>query len=86
MAKRGLKFKKGALERIRNDPRARAFALRKARELAAEAGGEEMGYMVTDRVLQDPRAAASVMATGHARFHNRKHHSLIRSLDRVKEV
>jgi hypothetical protein len=86
MPKKGLKFKKGALEELRNDHRARAFALKKAEELAAAAGGEEMGYKVTDRVLQDPRAAASVMATGKARFHNRKHHSLIRSLDTVKEV
>lgn len=86
MAKTRLKFKKGALEALRNDHRARAFALKKAQELAEAAGGEDMGYVVTDRVLQDPRAAASVMATGHARFHNRKHHSLLRGLDQVKEV
>jgi len=44
-----------------------------------------MGYMVTDLVLEKPRAAVSVMATGHASNHNRKYHSLLRALSQARE-
>lgn len=83
--KKGLKWNKDAMRQLLNDPRASEFLGRKARELAAEAGGEAMGYKVTELVLEESRIAYSVMATGHARFHNRKHHSLLRALDRIKE-
>jgi hypothetical protein len=86
MAKRALKFRKAAFEELRNDPRIAKFLLDKAEKLAAEAGGEAMGYKVTELVLEESRAATSVMATGHAHFHNRKHHALLRSLDSVREV
>lgn len=84
MAKRGIKWKRSAFQELRNDPRITDQLLKTAEKLAAEAGGEAMGYKVTDLVLEESRAAVSVMATGHARMHNRKHHSLLRGLDRVR--
>lgn len=79
------KLSNEALRQIRQDPRVRADLLDRARRLAAAAGGEAKGYKVTELVLEDPRAAVSVMATGHAHFHNRKHHSLIRNLNAAKD-
>lgn len=81
MAKRGLKYKKDVFEQIRKLPAVRADLKRRAEAIAKEAGGEDMGYKVTELVLEDPRGAVSVMATGHARNHNQKHHSLVRALD-----
>ena len=75
-----LKFKPKQLEDLRQDRRVRADVVKRAERIAEAAGGEEMGYKVTDLVLEDPRSAASVMATGEAHFHNRKHAALIRSL------
>lgn len=83
MAKRkgfALKFDPKMLQEIRTDYRVRADLVKRAERIAEAAGGEDMGYKVTDLVLEDPRAAASVMATGKAHFHNRKHAALIRSL------
>ena len=68
------------LQEIRTDYRVRADLVKRAKRIAEAAGGEDMGYKVTDLVLEEPRAAASVMATGKAHFHNRKHAALIRSL------
>ena len=85
MAKAKLKWKRGAFKKLRNEPKMTAFLLQKARQIAADAGGEDMGYMVTDLVLEDPRAAVSVMATGHATYHNRKYHSLLRALSQARE-
>jgi len=85
MAKKGLKWNKGAMEKLRNDPRATEFLLKKAAEIQKTAGGEDMGYVVTDLVLEDPRSAVSVQARGHAHFHNRKHHSLLRALSQAQE-
>lgn len=79
-----LKFKKGALQKIRKDHRVTAELVKMAKQVAQDAGGEDMGYMVTDLVLEDPRSAVSVMATGHAHFHNRKHHALLKALSRAK--
>lgn len=55
----------------------------RAKRVAAAAGdnGEVEGYEVTPLVLESRRSAVSVMATGHAARHNRKHHALLRSLD-----
>lgn len=75
-----LKFNPKQLEDLRQDRRVRADVVKRAERIAEAAGGEEMGYKVTDLVLEDPRSAASVMATGEAHFHNRKHAALIRSL------
>lgn len=85
MAKAKLKWKRGALKNLRNEPKMTSFLLKKARQIAADAGGEDMGYMVTDLVLEDPRAAVSVMATGHASNHNRKYHTLLRALSQARE-
>lgn len=83
MAKRkgfALEFDPKMLQEIRTDYRVRADLVKRAKRIAEAAGGEDMGYKVTDLVLEEPRAAASVMATGKAHFHNRKHAALIRSL------
>ena len=72
-------------QKLRSTPECVELVNRLAREIAAEAGGEEMGFVVTPLVLEESRAAASVMATGKAHFHNRKHHSLIRALSAVKK-
>ena len=85
MAKTKLKWKRGALKKIRHDPRIAQFLLKKADQIAADAGGQEMGYMVTHLKLQQSRAAVSVMATGYASNHNRKYHSLLRALSQARE-
>jgi hypothetical protein len=47
----------------------------------ASENGRVKGYKVTPLLLEDPRGAVSVMATGHARNHNAKTHALIKALD-----
>lgn len=84
MPKKGLKLNRDAFQKLRQLPEVRADLLRRAEAIAAAAGGEAMGYKVTPLALEDPRGAVSVMATGHAHFHNRKHHSLIRAIDAGK--
>lgn len=83
-----MKFKRDAFRDIRNDHRVRADiherAERIAKAAAAMGKGETDGYMVTDLVLEESRAATSVMATGHAHNHNRQYNSLIRALDAGK--
>lgn len=78
-----LKYKKGAFREIRQQPKIRRDLVDRAERIAdrASGGGARDGYIVTDLLREDPRAAASVMATGAARKHNRKHHALIRSID-----
>lgn len=78
---RKLKFNQKAFEELRKSPGVVADLKRRAENVAAAAGGEAMGYKVTELVLEDPRGAVSVMATGHAHFHNRKHHALLKALD-----
>lgn len=85
MGKVKLKWKRGALEKIRHDKRAIAFLEKKAKQVAKEAGGEELGYKVTYLAAEKPRGAVSVMATGHASYHNRKYHSLLRALSNARE-
>lgn len=70
-----------AIEAILNDPAVMRDLVRRAENIAEAAGGEDIGYEVTHLALEDPRTAVSVMATGHAHFHNRKYISLIRALD-----
>lgn len=81
MGKRKVKFNLKAFEELRKSPGVVADLERRAQNVAAAAGGEGMGYKVTELVLEGPRGAVSVMATGHAHFHNRKHHALLRALD-----
>lgn len=85
MVKSRSKLNEEAFRKLRQDPKVRADLLERARKLAAAAGGEAMGYKVTELVLEDPRGAVSVMATGHAHFHNRKHHALLRNLSAAKD-
>lgn len=66
---------------LRQSPGVKHDLLERAHRVAASAGGENMGYMVTDLTLEYPRGAVSVMATGKARAHNRKYNSLMRGLD-----
>src|SRR5699024_12546054 len=84
MSKVRLKWKRGALKKLRHDPRIAQFLLKKADQIAADAGGKDIGYMVTNLVLEEPRTAVSVMATGHASNHNRKYHSLLREIGRAR--
>ena len=78
---RKLKFNQKAFEELRKSPGVVADLKRRAENIAEAAGGEAKGYKVTELVLEDPRGAVSVMATGHAHFHNRKHHALLKALD-----
>lgn len=78
---RKLKYNQKAFEELRKSPGVVADLERRAERIAAAAGGEAMGYKVTELVLEGPRGAVSVMAAGHAHFHNRKHHALLRALD-----
>lgn len=83
-----LKWKRDAFREIRNDHRVRADindrAERIAKKAATYGSGTSEGYVVTDLVLEDPRSAASVMATGNAHWHNRKYNALVRALDAGK--
>ena len=81
-----LKFNRAAFEALRNDPAVRADLRARAERVqkAASRNGEVEGYIVTDLVLEESRAAVSVMATGHAHNHNRKHHALLRALDEAR--
>jgi len=80
-----VKFNKDGFEKLRKDPKIYADLERRAKNIAAAAGGEDMGYKVTPLLAEDPRGAVSVMATGKARAHNQKHHSLLRALKAGKK-
>lgn len=81
-----LKFSKKDFELLRHDPAIKRDLKRRADAIQARASGNGSvdGYMVTELRREVPRGAVSVMATGHARNHNRKHHALLRSLDAGK--
>lgn len=83
-----IKFHRDAFREIRNDYRVRADINDRAERIAKKAAtfgsGTAEGYVVTDLVLEDPRSAASVMATGNAHWHNRKWNALVRALDAGK--
>jgi len=84
MAKKSA-FNRGFIKQVLVSKPVRDLVIGKAQAVAEAAGGEEMGYKVTDLVLEDMRSAASVMATGHAANSNRKHHSLIRAMDAARD-
>lgn len=85
MPKQGLRWNKNAMKQLRQTHESQRFLNQLATEIqqAASDNGRVAGYKVTDLVLEDPRNATSVVATGHARRHNRKHHALVKALDRV---
>lgn len=79
-------FNRAAFQQLRQEAAVRAELMRRAERLAAAAseGGRVDGYVVTDLVLEEPRGAVSVMATGHAHAHNRKNHALLRAIDAAR--
>ena len=81
-----VKFNRKAFKELRQSPRVRADLKRRADAVAQQASesGRVSGYKVTELTLEDPRGAVSVMATGHARAHNRKTRALVRSLDAAR--
>lgn len=81
MTRDKLVFNEKALRALRKDPAVIRDLEKRARRIAAAAGGEKMGYKVTILELEDPRGAVSVMATGRAAAHNRKRNSLMRAID-----
>lgn len=88
MAKRSkLKFNLRGFEDLRKQPKVRADLVKRAERVKdrASEGGRVDGYLVTDLVLEDPRGAVSVLASGHARQHNRKKHALLRALDAARD-
>lgn len=80
-AKNKLTINHEAIKALSKSPAVVADLERRAKKIASAAGGEAIGYKVTHLALEDPRGAVSVMATGHAASHNRKHNSLVRNLD-----
>lgn len=81
-----LKYNRAGFVKLRKQPKIRADLLRRANAVAegASGNGRVQGYKVTELLLEDPRGAVSVMATGHARNHNAKTLALLKNLDRGK--
>lgn len=87
-SKSGVKFNRDAFRELRFDPRVlkdlEARAQRIAKRAASYGSGSTEGYVVTELVMESSRGAVSVMATGPAHNHNRKHNALIKALDAGK--
>lgn len=85
-SKNGVKFNMKGFEQLRKQPKVREFLKELGEEVQADASenGRVEGYMLTELLLEDPRGAVSVMATGHARRHNNKTFALIRALDAAR--
>jgi hypothetical protein len=81
MGKPRIKWNLEGFRQLRQSPAIKQDLMNRAQRVAASAGGEAMGYMVTDLTLERPRGAVSVMATGKAKADNRKRNSLMRGLD-----
>lgn len=81
-----IKFNADAFRQLLSLPEVRADLMARAERVQREASenGTVEGYIVTDLVLEETRAAVSIMATGHAHNHNRKHHALLKALDAAK--
>lgn len=79
-----LKFNMGAFDELKNSPEARAALMDIATDMARDLnqGQEQDWYIVTDLVLEDPRAAVSVLATGKGAVRNYKNHTLLKELMR----
>ena len=76
-----IKFNKEALRQLRESPAVRANLEARAQKIdASSQGGRVKGYIVTDLVLEKPRGAVSVMATGHAAYDNRKRQTLLKNI------
>ena len=89
MAKSHIKVKlnKEAFRQLRESPPVRADLERRAKAIAqaASRNGQVTGYQVTDLVLERPRGAVSVMATGWAARDNRKRNSLLKNIRKGEE-
>lgn len=85
-SKNGVKFNIKGFETLRKQPKVRAVLKDMADDVQRDASenGRVDGYMVTELLLEDPRGAVSVMATGHARRHNNKTFALIKALDAAR--
>ena len=83
-----IKWNAEGFEKLRKAPQHRKLAHELAVEIArtASENGRVDGYVVTDLLLEDPRGAVSVMATGHAGNHNRKTHALLKGLDGARRT
>lgn len=81
-----IKFNNKGFEELRKARGVREDLKRRADAIAAAASdnGRVDGYMVTELLLEDPRGAVSVMATGHAGNHNRQTHALLKALDAAR--
>lgn len=84
--KNGVKFNMQGFEALRKQPKVREFLKELGEEVQKDASedGRVEGYMLTELLIEDPRGAVSVMATGHARAHNNKEFALIRALDAAR--
>ena len=78
--KSGIDYNVKGFRELRNLPAARAELIRLAYEMQSSLGGDE--YKVTDLVLEENRAAVSILATGKARMQNNKNHTLLKELIR----
>lgn len=85
--KNGVKFNMKGFEDLRKQPKVRAFLKDLGEEVQRDASenGRVDGYILTELLLEDPRGAVSVMATGHARRHNNKTFALIKALDAARK-
>lgn len=86
MAKGGrIKWSRYGFEDLRHEPRVKAEIEKYANMLAEKASqdGAVEGFVVTDLTAEEPRAAFSVMATGHAARHDRKHLTLLKALGEI---
>ncbi len=83
----GVKFNMKGFEALRKQPKVREFLKDLGEEVQRDASdnGRVEGYMLTELLLEDPRGAVSVMATGHARAHNNKTFALIKALDAARK-
>ena len=97
--KKGLVFNKEGFKELRNLPEVREYVGELARyvgDAASDAGGGDLhvfdegpaddddnGYQVTDLVLEDSRAAFSVMAVGKAHHENREKSTLLKGVSRI---
>lgn len=57
---------------------------KKIRDIASDNGRVD-GYIATKLVLEDPRAASSVLAFGYAYNHNRKYNAIVKALNQVRD-
>lgn len=87
MQEKGFKLNQDALRKIRQLPEVHKYLKKKADKMVdiASENGRVKGYKATDLVLEDPRGASSVLAYGYAYRHNRKHNTIVKALNQVRD-